>query len=123
MSWNRYAFAKINQVHLIDEFDLIDKDLAIYRAYSPESFRARAKFIPDHLDVTWNIRVKAGQSLREGPLAHHDRARGVVELMDRFVHVLPDMVVVYNGHDGARIAVAWEERNRLTELVKAEKCG
>lgn len=104
-------------MHLIDEFDLINKDLSMYRAFTPEAFRARVKFLPTHLDTTWTIRVEAGKAVREGQLANHDRARGVVDLMTRFVHELPDMTVVYNGHDGARIAVAWEERERLEDLI------
>ncbi|BGO99711.1 hypothetical protein NBRC10513v2_003939 [Rhodotorula toruloides] len=113
-----YAFAKAHKVLLIDEFDLIDKDLLMYRAFKPSVFRKRIGVMQEVVDTTWTIRVENGKVLREGPLAHHDRARGVEFLMSRFAHFLPDMTIVYNGHDGARIAVAAEERIRLEELAK-----
>ncbi|BGP16345.1 hypothetical protein JCM10213v2_004347 [Rhodosporidiobolus nylandii] len=116
-----YAFARAHNVLLIDEFDLIDKDLLMYRAFKPSTFRKRVAHIPTAMDTTWTIRVEKGRVLREGPLAHHDRARGVEGLMERFAHFLPDMTIVYNGHDNARIAVAAEERIRLEGLAKAGK--
>jgi len=63
------------------------------------------------------VRVTDGVSSTEGPLANHARAFGVTQLMQRFVHELPDMLMWYNGHDGARTMVPWEERERLNELV------
>ncbi|GAA5996632.1 uncharacterized protein JCM10292_003101 [Rhodotorula paludigena] len=113
-----YAFAKAHKVLLIDEFDLIDKDLLMYRAFKPSVLRKRVDHLPTIMDTTWTIRVEKGRVLREGPLAHHDRAKGVESLMSRFAHLLPDMTIIYNGHDNARIAVAAEERTRLEGLAK-----
>ncbi|GAA6021000.1 hypothetical protein JCM10207_003884 [Rhodosporidiobolus poonsookiae] len=116
-----YAFAKAHKVLLIDEFDLIDKDLLMYRAFKPSTFRKRVAHLPTVMDTTWTIRVENGRVLREGPLAHHDRAAGVQTLMERFAHYLPDMTIIYNGHDNARVAVSAEERIRLEGLAKAGK--
>ncbi|GAA6060113.1 hypothetical protein JCM10212_003521 [Sporobolomyces blumeae] len=115
-----YAFAKSHKVLLIDEFDLIEDDLRMYRAFPPAIFRKRVDHLADPavFDTTWTIRIDRGRPVREGPLADHDRAKGVVKLMERYARYLPDMKIVYNGHDGARIAVAAEERIRLEELVK-----
>ncbi|GAA6040186.1 hypothetical protein JCM8097_004169 [Rhodosporidiobolus ruineniae] len=116
-----YAFAKAHKVLLIDEFDLINKDLLMYRAFKPSVFRKRVDHIETSMDTTWTIRVENGRIVREGPLFDHNRARGVQTLMERFAHYLPDMKIVYNGHDGARIAVSAEERIRLEGLAKAGK--
>ncbi|KAI5480765.1 capsular associated protein, glycosyltransferase family 90 protein [Pseudohyphozyma bogoriensis] len=113
-----FAFAKAHKVLLIDEFDLINKDLNMYRAFKPSTLHARVKHLEETFDQIWSIDVKDGKATREGEFAHHDRAIGVVKLMKRFVHLLPDMRIVYNGHDGARIALADEERKRLENLVK-----
>lgn len=118
----RYAFAKAHKVLLIDEFDLIDKDLLMYRAFKPSVLRKRVDHLPTIMDTTWTIHVEKGRVLREGPLAHHDRAKGVESLMSRFAHLLPDMTIIYNGHDNARIAVAAEERTRLEGLAKRGEC-
>ncbi|GAA5873975.1 hypothetical protein JCM8547_001592 [Rhodosporidiobolus lusitaniae] len=113
-----YAFAKAHKVLLIDEFDLIDKDFKIFRAFKPSVFRKRVEHTPVAMDTTWTIRVENGRIIREGPLWDHNRAKGVEALMERFSHFLPDMTIVYNGGDNARVAVAAEERVRLEELVK-----
>lgn len=107
---------------MIDEFDMIDQDLLHYRAFRPQSFRARVKQIFDTMDVNWRIRIEGGKILREGDLKDHDRAKGVESLISRFAHALPDMAIAYNGHDGARTAIAAEERERLIALVKKGEC-
>lgn len=119
---HRYAFAKAHKVLMIDEFDLINKDLLMYRAFKPSTFRARVAYIPKFMDTLWTIRVSKGKVLREGQLAEHDRAKGVEYLMQRFAHLLPDMTIIHNGHDGARIAVAADERERLESLGRQGKC-
>lgn len=74
------------------------------------------------MDVTWTIRLEDGKVLREGQLANHDRAWGVAQLMESFAHQLPDMTLVYNGHDGARISITSEERTRLENLANSGQC-
>ena len=118
----RYAFAKAHKVLMIDEFDLIDADLLHFRAFRPSSFRARVQQIFDTMDVNWKIRIEGGRIFREGDLANHDRAKGVESLISRFAHALPDMSIAYNGHDGARTAIAAEERERLQALVRKGGC-
>ncbi|KAM0748929.1 hypothetical protein T439DRAFT_290975 [Meredithblackwellia eburnea MCA 4105] len=114
-----YAFAKANHVLLLDEFDLISKDLHLYRAFRPSVLRDRVEHLLSTFETTWTIRIEKGQAFREGTLRDHDRARGVVNLIQRFAKDLPDMKIAYNGHDGARIGVAAEERERLESLIQA----
>ena len=118
----RYAFAKAHKVLLIDEFDLINKDLYIYRAFKPASIRLRIEHLLSEFDKTWIIRIFNGDVVREGDLEDHDRAHGVVKLMRRFAHELPDMKIAYNGHDGARVGVAAVERERLHNLIERGEC-
>lgn len=96
----------------------------MYRAFPPPVFRRRVDHLaePSTFDTTWIIRVERGRLIREGQLADHDRAKGVVKLMERYARYLPDMKIVYNGHDGARVGVAAEERIRLESLAKEGKC-
>ena len=107
---------------MIDEFDLIERDLHVFRALSPASIKARIEFMRTKVEWTWGIRVTGGIITREGELANHDRARGVVDLAERFAHELPDMLMWYNGHDIARVMIPWEEKHRLELLVEAGKC-
>ncbi|KAK4702828.1 hypothetical protein P7C70_g3392, partial [Phenoliferia sp. Uapishka_3] len=113
----RYAFARAHKILLIDEFDLINKDLHIYRAFKPATIRLRLEHLLAEYDQTWIIRVVNGVVLREGQLDNHDRAYGIVKLTARFAHELPDMKIAYNGHDGARVGIAAVERERLEGLI------
>ncbi|KAK4054570.1 hypothetical protein OIV83_001064 [Microbotryomycetes sp. JL201] len=113
-----YAFAKAHKVLMIDEFDMIDKDLLLYRAFAPPTFRKRVNHLKDTFDTIWTIEVNKGKIVRGGQLKDHDRAKGVEKLMERFLKHLPDQVLVYNGHDNARIAIAADERDRLETLAR-----
>ncbi|KAK9897476.1 glycosyltransferase family 90 protein [Cystobasidium minutum MCA 4210] len=112
-----YAFARANNVKLIDEFDLIEHSLRPFRAFEPASFRRRASKAASIIN-TWRIRVTRGQIYREGELGHHERAQGVLQMCKKFKHELPDMIIGYNGHDGARVNIGWEERMRLEDLIE-----
>lgn len=124
LNCDRYAFAKNREAYLIDEFDLINKDLHMYRAFRPSVFRARIDFMaePTTFDQTWTMEIKNGKAIRGGLFGDHDRAKGVVDLMDKFIHLLPDMKIVHNNQDGARVPVVAEERIRLSDLVKKGEC-
>ncbi|KAM0747201.1 hypothetical protein T439DRAFT_328963 [Meredithblackwellia eburnea MCA 4105] len=113
-----YAFARAHKVLLIDEFDLINSDLDLYRSFPPSLLRSRISHLLSTFDKTWIIKIKSGKAIRDGELKDHDRAKGVVKLMERFVEFVPDCEVAYNGHDGARVPVAAEERERLMALVE-----
>lgn len=107
---------------LIDEFDLIDSDLKIFRAFTPHNFRVRALELADKMDTIWQIHITNGKVSRSGQLANHNRAAGVVSLIERFADELPDMMMVYSGHDGSRVALAAEEKIRLEALADAGTC-
>lgn len=99
------------------EFDLIEHSLRPFRAFEAASFRRRASKAAS-ISNTWRIRITRGQIYREGELGHHERAQGIVQMCQKFKHELPDMIIGYNGHDGARINIGWEERMRLEDLIE-----
>ena len=108
---------------MIDEFDLIERDLHVFRALSPESLHKRVEYLRENMDMTWGIRIEKGVMSREGQLADNDRAKGVRDLVKRFLHEVPDMLMWYNGHDIARVMIPWEEKDRLEQFVEAGKCA
>lgn len=94
----------------------------MFRAFSGPSFRARVAKLEGSTDFAWNIKIESGKAFADGELKDHDRARGVLHLIRKFPHELPDMHIVYNGHDIARQNTGWEERERLDQLVQAGEC-
>lgn len=99
------------------EFNIIEDDFRMYRAFSGESIRARVEKMQNEFEFTWGVRVAGGSVTTEGELQFHDRAKGILDLTRRYAHELPDMLMWYNGHDGVRTTVQWEERRRLDDLV------
>lgn len=107
---------------MIDEFDMIDRDMLLFRAFRPEVLRKRVVHLNETFEQAWAMRIENGKIYREGGFGHHDRAKGVEALMKRFVKHVPDQVMIYNGHDNARIAVAADERDRLETLARKGEC-
>lgn len=106
----------------LSEFNIIEEDFRMFRAFSGESFRARVSKLAKETGFAWSIKVENGKAISDGELKNHDRARGVLHLIRKFAHELPDLHIVYNGHDTARMNVGWEERMRLDALVQAGEC-
>lgn len=84
--------------------------------------RARVSKLAKETEFAWNIKIENGKAFSDGELKDHDRAKGVLHLIRKFAHELPDLHIVYNGHDTARMNVGWEERMRLDELVQQGQC-
>lgn len=104
------------------EFNIIEEDFRMFRAFTGPSFRARVAKLANETGFAWNIKIENGRAYSDGELANHDRAKGVLNLIKKFTHELPDLHIVYNGHDTARMNVGWEERMRLDELVQNRQC-
>lgn len=141
----RYAFARKHHVRLIgeshkrghpqiddepdrvepDEFDLIDKHLKPFRAFSPASLRKRNAEIRRTQDRFWTISIlstphpgdryahgndylgqgqqlggRAKRTRRGGLLPNHKRAMFAELLLQDFVDDLPDVEMVYTADDG-----------------------
>lgn len=94
----------------------------MFRAFTGESIRARVSKLSQETDHAWDIKVSGGEAYTDGELKNHDRAKGILHLIRKFVHLLPDLHIVYNGHDNARVNVGWEERKRLDDLVSQGQC-
>ncbi|KAJ7103705.1 hypothetical protein C8R43DRAFT_907013 [Mycena crocata] len=124
-----HAFARARNFMLIDEFDAIGGDLEAFWDLSGAELRARAGLagaLPG-IDV---VRIRGGVaravSLRgenrengteEGVSA---RARGLLGMMDVFVHELTDMDLPVNARADGRVLIPWEHR-MYPNLTDAEE--
>lgn len=109
---------------LIDEFDLIERDLAPFRALTGRSLRARVEHLRRTVGFSWTIRVGREGVVREGGERDGPRSTGVAELMRSFVHLLPiGMTAVFYAHDGPAGHLSWAERKRYADLVSRGQCA
>jgi hypothetical protein len=86
-----------HDVLLIDEFDLIDKDLLMYRAFKPEVFRKRVTYLPRRIAQLLILRaVRGGSGLTsdQSPLADsgHTSACSRIPLEEGKPHPIPALM-------------------------------
>lgn len=97
-----YRWARENDVQLIDEFDMISKQIEVYLAIRPSVLRERLSAQRSGTGMGHNFGVVEA---RNGRLSANDTWRpavvgGFVDLMEPLAHLLPDVDVPLFLHDG-----------------------
>ena len=112
--WYKFAVARSSVV--IDDYNSIDEDLLPFWALEPEEIRLRTREI---LSNPWNevaeITIRGGNvSLGENFVpTHRWMEEGILAMLKNFVHMLPDMDLAFNIHDEARVALPYENIQKL----------
>lgn len=112
-----YYFATKNDVQLIDEYDTIYHALLPFWGLKPETIRARVREA-----IGFDDNMLIGLLIRDGKPAHihagtewmQDATRG---MMQKFIHMLPDMDLAFNVHDEPRVVVPSDELSRLVNIA------
>ncbi|KAK0902462.1 hypothetical protein LTR57_019642 [Friedmanniomyces endolithicus] len=115
--WYTYATARNSVV--IDDYDSIHRDLLPFYALTPEETRQRTWQM---ITNPWND--AAGISIRSGQVAispnvmptHRWMLDGLVDMIGHFVEFLPDMDLAFNLNDECRVAVPYEEAERMRQV-------
>ena len=84
----RFAYAKANNVQLLDEYDQIDRDIAPFAALEPVDFAHRNKVMGER-EHTFSLRVENGAVSTFGPFGHIERAKDLGDIIARFSADLP----------------------------------
>lgn len=110
-----WAFAKKNNVKMVDEYDGLMDDLRPFWEISGEELRRRAgqaALLPD-IDL---VRIQGGSAISLNLHAGKSisdvggRAEGFRSMMELFVDKLPDMEFPINAKAEGRVLVPWEHR-------------
>lgn len=111
-----YSFAKEKSSLIIDDFDSIMRDIQPFWARTPSEIRHDTRVI---LSDEWNffseISIRSGKA-KIGPNlvpTHRWMLEGVLAMLDEFVSNLPDLDLAFNMNDEPRIAVPWEDMEKL----------
>ncbi|KAF2091843.1 glycosyltransferase family 90 protein [Saccharata proteae CBS 121410] len=116
-----FAFAKKNDVQMIDEYDTIYHSLLPFWALKPATIRARVKEALGHGD-----NALIGLLIRDGQAIHIDggqewQQEATLGMLKGFVGFLPDMDIAFNIHDEPRVVVPHDELSRLVKIAKDER--
>ena len=115
-----FAFAKANNVQMIDEYDVIHDLLRPFWGLSPATVRQKARdalgFEDSHL---------VGILIRNGQFIQQDignwRSVATVEMMKKFAHHLPDMDLIFNLHDEPSVVVPHDMLEQLITIAEKNK--
>jgi len=112
--WYKYAVKRNSAV--IDNFDQINNDLLPFWAIEPLEIRTMTANI---LERPWTevagIRIVNGTARISPhmPPAQRWVLEGALSMINKFVQWLPDMDLAFNIDDESRVAVPWEEMQKL----------
>lgn len=113
-----FAFAKANNVRMIDEYDTIQDLLRPFWGLEPAEIRQRVRYAigaeGSHL---------MGLLIRNGEVSNRTMddwsSIAIVNMMQKFVHHLPDMDLMFNVHDEPSVVVPHDMLNHL--VLTAQK--
>lgn len=116
-----FAWAQERGVELVDEYDLMMRDILAHHALEPATFIARSKsLVTEKHSYTLNI-TRDGVSL-SGDRAAQPRPRKLAAMIDSFRNVLPkgfDLSITGSDHDVSSVVLGRDQRKRAKELVSA----
>ncbi|KAF2150023.1 glycosyltransferase family 90 protein [Myriangium duriaei CBS 260.36] len=113
-----FEFARKNNVQIIDDYDTIYHSLLPFWGLKPKTIRQRVRealgFDPNNLVAIL---------IRKGQVSHHQggqewQQKATIGMLDKFIHLLPDMDLAFNIFDEPRIAVPHDELSRLVDVGK-----
>lgn len=117
-----------NNVQLPDEYDQINQDMYLYRAYSPRDLRQFVIEASDSVD-TFSITIRNGvlrtrSMYREDIFGAFERLDGQASLLTDFgiTKWLPDVTAVFGVHDTPTGFLGWDHRQDLMERIEDNEC-
>ncbi|KAG6013435.1 hypothetical protein E4U43_007285 [Claviceps pusilla] len=114
-----FAFAKENEVQLIDEFDTIHELMTPFWGLNPKTIRSRAR------EALGRDNGLMGIAIREHKVAFVQNPHGpewqqvaTTDMMAKFIQYLPDMDLAFNIHDEPRVVLQHDDLARLVHKAQ-----
>lgn len=103
--WYNFAVARSSIV--IDDYDNIEEDLAVFSSFNPDDLRLRTITVLATHDGVGGVRIRQGnvEVLTNVSETHQWIMDGAVRMIQQFAQFLPDMDLAFNLNDGCRVAV------------------
>ncbi|KAG6040904.1 hypothetical protein E4U41_006752, partial [Claviceps citrina] len=116
-----FAFARENDVQLLDEFDAIHELLTPFWGLRPETIRSRAREALGHGNGLMGVAVRDHRVvLVEGAEGAEWQRGATADMMASFVRYLPDLDLAFNIHDEPRVVLPHDD---LARLVRRARTG
>lgn len=109
-SFNKwYEFAVARSSIIIDDYDSIDEDLAVFSSYTPDDLRLRTATVLATQRGVGGVRIRGGavDALGNIPEEYTWIIDGAISMIKQFAEFLPDMDLAFNLGDEPRVAVPY----------------
>ncbi|GAA6051318.1 hypothetical protein NBRC10513_000329 [Rhodotorula toruloides] len=130
-----FAFAKKNEFVMVDEFDLVMRQVEPFLALQPSLLRERhekLQFEEDFWmqDKAYTVELKKPVDSRHtrpqmtvyGPMkTTNDRSDQTLKLLENIAEFLPEMNLTFTGHDTPWVTMSGEARVKHVEAARAGK--
>lgn len=117
-----YLYASTRTSLIIDQYDQVYEDMLPFWSVSPDQLRQSTwELISNPWNDVGGIMIRNGTASVFGnvPGTHRWMLDGIVKMINKFAHVLPDMDLAFNLNDEARVAVPNGDIERLRKLTRA----
>lgn len=118
-----YDWAKSNGVELVDEYDLMMRDVLAHHALEPKTFIQRSKGLLKE-PHSYTLDIKPSGVTITGDRANEPRPKKLAEMMDGFRSELPkgfELIITGSDHDVSSVVLGKDQRKRAMELVKSKQ--
>lgn len=105
-----YNFATARNSIVIDDYDSIEEDLAVFSSYTPDDLRLRtATVLATHQGIG-GVRIRDGSADALGDVPEESKwiVDGATSMIKQFAEFLPDMDLVFNLGYEPRVAVPFD---------------
>ncbi|KAL7423141.1 hypothetical protein Q5752_002441 [Cryptotrichosporon argae] len=116
-----YAWCAVHGVRMIDDYDLLMRDIVPHHALEPALWLERAR-AAEGRPWTYTLDVDRERVQVDGPAAAKDRPQAIRRLIDGFRDGLPEgfhLRITGLDHDTGSTILGEDQRARAVELVKA----
>ncbi|BEJ14964.1 hypothetical protein CspHIS471_0407310 [Cutaneotrichosporon sp. HIS471] len=117
-----FAWAKERGVELVDEYDLMMRDILAHHALEPATFIARSQGLASTEKHAYQINISRESVKLSGERANAGRPKKLATMIDSFRTALPpnlNLALTGSDHDVSGVVLGKDQRKRAKELVSS----
>lgn len=120
-----FKWARERNVELVDEYDLMMRDVLPHHALSPETFIKRSEALSWNQTFSYTLHLTPEKATVSGDRASNTRPQKLLSMVDTFRAALPkgfSLNITGSDHDVSGVVLGKDQRKRAMELVRKNKC-
>lgn len=121
-----FKWAQEHNVELVDEYDLMMRDVLAHHALKPETFIGRSEELSRNQSFAYTLHVTPEEVTITGERAGNARPKKLLSMVDSFKAALPkgfSLNITGSDHDVSGVVLGKDQRKRAMELVRKNKCA